>query len=91
MGKERVHVFVEGVVQGVFFRATTKKKALSFNVKGWVRNIEDGRVEAVFEGESEDVKKILDFVSSGPIGAKVINVIKTKEDYVGEFSSFSIK
>ena len=51
MVKARIHVFVSGRVQGVFFRQTTKQLAESLGVNGWIRNLQDGRVEAVFEGE----------------------------------------
>ena len=57
----RVHVFISGRVQGVFFRAEARRAANSFNLTGWVRNMADGRVEAVFEGEDESVDKMLEW------------------------------
>jgi acylphosphatase len=60
MNKVRAHVLVSGKVQGVFFRQKTQRQALSFGVTGWVRNLPDGRVEAVFEGEEEAVKALVD-------------------------------
>mgnify|MGYP000104627066 CR=1 FL=1 len=88
--KARAHVFTSGLVQGVFFRWETRKNALKNNVKGWVRNLRDGRVEAVFEGEKEDVEKMIKFCERGPPGAKVEKVEVKWEDYKGEYESFEI-
>ncbi|MBS7657973.1 MAG: acylphosphatase [Candidatus Bathyarchaeia archaeon] len=88
--KARAHVFVSGLVQGVFFRWETRKNALKNNVKGWVRNLRDGRVEAVFEGEKEDIEKMIKFCEKGPPGAKVEKVEVKWEDYKGEYESFEI-
>jgi acylphosphatase len=88
--KARAHVFISGLVQGVFFRWETRKNALKNNVKGWVRNLRDGRVEAVFEGEKEDVEKMIKFCEKGPPGAKVEKVEVKWEDYKGEYDSFEI-
>jgi acylphosphatase len=57
--KERVHVMIEGRVQGVFFRASTRDEARARGLYGWVRNRPDGRVEAVFEGDKQVVENIL--------------------------------
>jgi len=89
--KARVHVFVSGRVQGVFFRSETKHSAESRDVKGWVRNLSDGRVEAVFEGEEETVKALVEFCRRGPLGAIVANVDLTWENYTGEFDDFKMK
>jgi acylphosphatase len=88
--KVRAHVFISGLVQGVFFRWETRKNALKNNVKGWVRNLRDGRVEAVFEGEKEDVEKMIKFCEKGPPGAKVEKVEVKWENYKGEYDSFEI-
>ena len=61
MPKTMAHVYVHGRVQGVFFRATTRDKAIALGVKGWVRNCLDGSVEAVFEGEKDIVEKIVNW------------------------------
>jgi len=66
MVMNRVHVFVTGRVQGVFFRAETKSKADSLNLTGWVRNLPDGRVETVFEGEKERVDTMIEWCRQGP-------------------------
>jgi acylphosphatase len=68
---ERRHVFVYGFVQGVGFRFAVERAARSRGVSGWVRNRPDGPVEAVFEGELEDVDALLDFCRRGPRGAEV--------------------
>jgi acylphosphatase len=89
--KVRVHVFVSGRVQGVFFRSETRYEARLRGVKGWVRNLPDGRVEAVFEGEEEAVKELIDFCKRGPPGAKVTKVDVKWEFYTGEFKDFEIR
>jgi acylphosphatase len=67
----RRRVIVHGHVQGVFFRETTRRRALSAGVAGWVSNRPDGTVEAVFEGEREAVERLVDFCREGPRGARV--------------------
>ena len=89
--KIRVHIFVSGKVQGVFFRENTKKKAEELLISGWVRNLPDERVEAVFEGERENIEKILKWAKKGPFFAKVDNLEILQEDYRGEFDNFEIK
>ncbi len=86
----RLHVFVSGKVQGVYFRQNTAQKAQELNVFGWVRNLKDGRVEAVFEGEKESVHKMVNWCSNGPKDAAVVNMEVTDEDYVNEFSNFQV-
>jgi acylphosphatase len=88
--KIRAHVFVEGRVQGVFFRAETHSIARQHNLAGWVRNLPDGRVEAVFEGEEEDVEKAVQWCHRGPPHAVVKKVHMTRKPYQGEFDTFSI-
>ena len=90
MADVRAHVFVSGIVQGVFFRQKTKQKAQSLGVTGWVRNLDDGRVEAVFEGEEESVKTLLDFCRKGPRGALIRNVEIAFETFSGEFQDFDV-
>jgi acylphosphatase len=91
MSKVRVHIFVTGKVQGVFFRQNTKRQAQSRGVCGWVSNLSDGRVEAVFEGEAVFVKEVIDYCYHGPSFAKVEHVEVFFEDYTGVFSDFRIK
>jgi acylphosphatase len=87
----RAHVFVSGRVQGVFFRSETQDEALRHNVTGWVRNLPDGRVEAVFEGENDRVDALIEFCKRGPPGAKVAKVDVVWKTYTGEFKTFSIR
>ncbi|MEM3578914.1 MAG: acylphosphatase [Candidatus Bathyarchaeia archaeon] len=89
--KVRAHVFVSGRVQGVFFRHETRREARLRGVKGWIRNLPDGRVEAVFEGEEETVKELIKFCKYGPPGARVTGLEVEWEDYTGEFKDFEIR
>lgn len=89
--KVRAYVFVSGRVQGVFFRSYTKEEADRVGVNGWVRNLSDGRVEAVFEGEKDKVEEMIQFCKRGPPSAKVTDIKFTFEDYTGELKNFSIK
>jgi acylphosphatase len=88
MVKVRAHVFVSGRVQGVFFRYEAKRLAVKFDVCGWIRNLFDGRVEAVFEGEKENVERLVEFCRRGPPGARVTRVEVSWKDYEGEFEGF---
>lgn len=72
--RTRAHVFVSGRVQGVFFRATTRDTATERGVDGWVRNLDDGRVEAVFEGPEEAVEAMVDFCHEGSPASNVEHV-----------------
>ena len=76
----RRRVVVHGYVQGVFFRETTRRRAMSIGVAGWVRNLPDGTVEAVFEGEREAVERLVDFCREGPRGARVDRVDVESQD-----------
>lgn len=88
--KTRAHVFVSGTVQGVYFRQNTKDVATRHNVTGWVRNLQDGRVEAVFEGNEVDVNEVIEWCHVGPQKAKVDDVNVKFEKYTGEFAEFSV-
>ena len=87
----RAHIIVSGLVQGVFYRATMQEVARSLGVTGWVRNLPDGRVEAVAEGDEEAVKKLIGWAWRGPRLARVENVEVKWEDYRGEFRDFYIR
>ncbi|MFB6180932.1 MAG: acylphosphatase [Candidatus Nanohalobium sp.] len=71
---KRVHLWVSGRVQGVGFRASTRRRARNNDVTGWVKNLEDGRVEAVLEGDEEDVAEVMDWMREGPSMARVEDV-----------------
>ena len=87
----RAHVFVSGRVQGVFFRFETRRFARRLGVAGWVRNRRDGKVEAVFEGEKEDVERLIEFCRRGPSGARVTSVEVRWEEPTGEFEGFNVR
>lgn len=88
---KRAHIWVSGWVQGVFFRAHTKDMAVSLGLKGWVRNLRDGRVEGVFEGEEEALEQMLSWSRKGPSSARVDDVEVEWEEPTGEFGDFSIQ
>jgi acylphosphatase len=88
--KVRAHVYVSGRVQGVFFRSQTADIAQRLGINGWVRNLSDGRVEAQFEGEKEQVEEEIEFCRRGPPGAYVQNVDIRWEDWRGEFRDFKV-
>ena len=90
MAKQRIHLFIKGRVQGVFFRQTTKVMAEKKNVTGWVKNLHDGRVEAVLEGNDMDVSEVVEWCHAGPVNAVVDDVEIITEQYKGEFSKFDI-
>ena len=87
----RMHVYVSGRVQGVFFRTETQDEATRQGITGWVRNLPDGRVEAVFEGEKDRVEILVEFCKRGPPGARITNTEVITENYTGEFRSFRIR
>jgi len=89
--KIRAHVYVSGRVQGVFYRAFTRDRARERRVSGWVRNLLDGRVEAVLEGEEEDVEKVIEDMRVGPPYARVEEITVTYEEHTGEHSGFTIR
>lgn len=87
----RVHIFVSGRVQGVFFRENTRKRAKKLGITGWVRNLPDGRVEAVFEGEKSKVEELINRTKKGPMFAKIDGVEIILEEYKEEFDNFEIR
>jgi acylphosphatase len=72
--RTRAHVFVSGTVQGVYYRATTRDTARDRGVDGWVKNLDDGRVEAVFEGDEEAVEGMVEWCHTGSPQARVDDV-----------------
>ncbi len=91
LAEKRAHVFIKGLVQGVFFRSSTRNEAKRLGVTGWVKNLWDGRVEAVFEGDEEKVKRMIEWCHHGPPGAHVTGVEVNWEEPTGEFSDFRIE
>lgn len=88
---KRSHVFISGRVQGVFFRANTRDRARELGLGGWVRNLPDGRVEAVFEGEEDRVREMIEWCHRGPRFASVSRVEVDMEEPSGEFKAFDIR
>ena len=91
ISKTNVHVLIFGHVQGVWFRASTKQKAEQLSLKGWVRNKDDGCVEAVFQGDKNQVIEMINWCCQGPALAKVEKVEVTKKQFVDILKDFSIK
>lgn len=87
----RKHCFFSGKVQGVFFRANTRDKAQEKGVQGWVKNLRDGRVEAVFEGPEEKVNEVIEWCRVNQPHAEVEGVEVEEEEPTGEFDSFFIE
>ena len=87
----RAHIFVEGRVHGVGYRANTRRIANQLGLKGWVRNLRDGRVEIMAEGEEEMVDRLIQWCYRGPTGAYVTKVNVDRMSSIGEFDGFTVK
>ena len=88
MASVRAHLFVTGYVQGVFFRHSMAQAARSAGLTGWVRNLADGRVEAVIEGEEDAVRALVEWSHRGPPHATVERVELEWKAFLGDFSDF---
>ncbi|MCE4608526.1 MAG: acylphosphatase [Caldisphaeraceae archaeon] len=86
----RLHAFIEGIVQGVGYRYFARRNALRLGIKGYAKNLRDGRVEVVAEGEEEAINAFLEELKKGPMLSKVDRVEYRIEGYKGEFISFKI-
>ncbi len=86
----RAHLIIKGRVQGVFFRAFTRDVAISLGLKGWARNLSNGNVETVFEGENGKIGQAIAQCYKGPPASNVIDIDIKWEPYTGEFGIFSI-
>ena len=91
MPQVRAHLFIEGRVQGVFFRGFTSDVATRLGLNGWVRNLRDGRVEAIFEGEREAVEKAILECKKGPPGAYVADADVMWEPFTGDLKGFEVR
>jgi len=89
--KSRAHIFISGLVQGVFFRSFVRSEARIREITGWVKNLSDGRVEAVLEGEREKIEELIKLCHQGPPGAHVEGVSVEWEKYSGRFKDFEIR
>ncbi len=90
MSSKRIRIIVTGKVQGVFFRQALKVMAKKNDVFGWVKNLKDGRVEAVLEGADEKVSRLVEWSHGGPANARVEDVEIHNEKFSGEFSKFDV-
>ena len=90
MDNIRKHLIIEGRVQGVCFRESTRRKAVFLGVSGWVKNRSDGAVEALLEGPRETVSRLVAWCQGGPSAANVTKVHEAEEPWQGEFGSFEI-
>ena len=91
MRNKRAHVLVRGRVQGVWFRGSTEEEATRLGINGWIRNLPDGSVEAVFEGPEEAVHEMVAWCRMGPRFAHVSDVEVDFEPYTGEFNTFQAR
>jgi len=87
--KKSVRLYVTGAVQGMFFRAFVKENAERYNVKGFVRNLEDGRVEVFLEGDVDPVKKMIEICNKGPRHSQIRRV-EEKNERFQDFKTFKV-
>lgn len=91
MDRQRLQARVYGLVQGVYFRDTTRQNATTLNITGWVRNVNDGSVEVVAEGPRPALEALLKFLHTGPGGARVDRVAVEWGTATGEFTGFNVR
>ncbi|MBS3786719.1 acylphosphatase [Candidatus Bipolaricaulota bacterium] len=91
MEKERAHMEITGRVQGVGFRNSTRRKARQLGLTGWVKNLADGSVEVLAEGNKEDLEDLISWANSGPRLANVNKVEVDRREPTNEFDNFSIR
>ena len=87
--KKSIRLYISGIVQGIFFRNFVKENAERYNVKGFVRNLEDGRVEIFLEGGVDDVNKMIEICKTGPKHSQIKNV-EEKEERFQDFKTFKV-
>jgi acylphosphatase len=90
MSNQRIRIIVTGKVQGVFFRQALKVMAKKNNVFGWVKNLKNGHVEAVLEGDEEKINRLVEWSHGGPANARVEDVEIHNEKFSGEFKKFNV-
>jgi acylphosphatase len=90
MDNVRTHLVIEGRVQGVFFRDTTRREAVGLGLRGWVKNCFDGSVEVVAEGPRDAVENLVEWCHHGPPAARVTALQRFDEKFTGEFDAFRI-
>jgi acylphosphatase len=89
--RERAHVYVSGQVQGVFFRDSARERAEQLGLAGWVKNLPDGRVEALFEGPPEKVREMIAWCEHGPSHATIEEVEAELEASRGDIQGFEVR
>lgn len=87
---QQAHIFISGFVQGVSFRHFIRSEAQEHGVTGWVRNTNDGKVEAVLQGRRENVEKMIRLCRKGPFLAEVKNVEVSLEEIIEKYGDFEI-
>ena len=90
MSTGRAHIIITGLVQGVYYRVTTKQKADSLGLSGWVKILPDGNVEVIVEGNKEEIEQLIDWCRQGPPGAKVDGVEVKWSPCRNEYQGFDI-
>ena len=90
MKQQRTHLLVSGKVQGVVFRQALKVIAKKNNVLGWVRNLKDGHVEAVLEGNNKSINSVIEWIHIGPAKSRVDHIEVNNEEFKNEFSIFEV-
>jgi acylphosphatase len=88
---KRVRIRVHGRVQGVYYRATAREKAVELGLTGWVRNLLNGNVELLCEGCGQDVDAMAEWCRTGPAGARVDTIELSWEEAKGDFRDFAIR
>lgn len=91
MKRVRAHIFISGRIQGIGFRLEMRYRVRKLGLYGFVKNLPDGRVEAVLEGEKEKVEKLIEWAKRGPFLAKVENLEVDWQEYQEEFNNFVIR
>ncbi|MCB9763421.1 MAG: acylphosphatase [Alphaproteobacteria bacterium] len=90
MTHQRVHLLISGRVQGVWYRASTQREAARLGLVGWVRNLPDGRVEAVAEGPPDQLDALVDWCHEGPRDARVTGVTVERLPPQGDLAGFEV-
>ena len=91
MVKQCVHILVTGKVQGVFFRQATKVIAIKNNVTGWVKNLENTKVEILLEGDDQNVNSVVDWCLNGPANSRVDEIKIDQQEFSGQYSNFEVR
>ena len=91
MSLMQIHIFITGRVHGVFFRQSTRVMAIKNNVNGWVRNLDDGRVEIVAQGQEQDIDNLTNWCRTGPANSRVDEFEQKEESITEEFENFEVR